>query len=335
MISIFLRRFPFIIPLATALLATLTVHTTFFQQEPHLLAIAVCADLLLTSPILYFLLIRKTSIPNITVLSVFALGLILACFLLPVEQQWLPNLIYTYVLPLIELGLVGWILFQVYHMRRAFEQADQGDFYSALQTASRSVFPERLARFLAAEVAAVYYSLFCWQRTVLKAGAFTYHKKSGTGLIIGTLVGIILVETFAVHLLLERWNPVVAWVATGLSLYGVLQLIAMARSAAQRPIQLLASQQLLQLRFGFFTETAIPLGSIDRIEATSRTPMNDGETISLSPLGAFSSHNLIIHLKTHAHMTSLYGTTKPFMSITLWIDDRDRFLQELEESTAC
>ena len=120
MANTFLQRFPFTIPLATALLAIITAHTTFFQQEPDLLAAAICADLLLTSPMLYFLLIRNTSVPKVTVLSVFILGLILASCILPAEQQWLPALIKTYTLPVIELGVVAWILHKVYRIRKTF-----------------------------------------------------------------------------------------------------------------------------------------------------------------------------------------------------------------------
>ena len=330
MTNTFLQRFPFIIPLATALLAIIIAHTTFFQQDPDLLAAAICADLLLTSPMLYFLLIRNTSVPKVTVLSVFILGLILASSILPAEQQWLPALIKTYALPVIELGVVAWILHKVYRIRKTFKEQGQGDFYTALQQATAAILPKRLAGFLSGEIAAIYYSLFCWHRPNIKTGEFSYHQRSGTGLIIGTLVGIIVVETFAVHLLLERWNPVVAWVASALSLYGILQLVAIARSARYRPIRLCQRQGELQLRFGFFTETIVPIHSIEKIIATSRTPKSTEETVSLSPLGSFSSHNLIIHLKTHEHLTSLYGAPKPFMAITLWVDDRESFLEALE-----
>lgn len=325
----FLQRFPFIIPLATGLLAIVTVHSTLFHLDPDLLALAICGDLLITSPVLYFLLVRKTSIPNITVVSVFILGLVMAYFLLPEEQQWLPALIKTYCLPFIEVGIILWILVRVYRIRKTFKE-EEGDFYTALQTATQSALPKRLAHFLSGEIAAVYYGLLCWRQRSLQAGEYSYHKGSGASLIIGTLIGVILVETFAMHLLLERWNVVVAWVATALSIYGILQLFALARSAAQRPIRL--HEHELQLRYGFFTETIIPLDSIDRIEATSRTPRDAGEAVSLSPLGSFGSHNLIIHLKTHAHLSSLYGPQKPYTSIVLWVDERDLFLRALEGS---
>ncbi|MEL6654814.1 MAG: hypothetical protein AAFP77_11305 [Bacteroidota bacterium] len=329
MANMFVQRYPFVIPLATALLAVLSVHSTFFHQEPQLFALAICGDLLITSPLLYYLLIRRTAIPKITVLSVFILGLILASFLLPAEQQWLPKLIRTYSLPVVETGLVAWVLYHVFRVRSTFKEQEHTDFYRALRVATQSAFPSAMAKFLSGEIAAVYYSLFCWRERILTTGEFSYHKKSGTGLIIGTLIGVILVETFAVHLLLERWNVLVASIASALSLYGILQLIAIARSAAQRPIRLDAQTQTLHLVYGFFAAAEISLNSIERIDCTSRTVAEEEGHVSLSPLGSFGSHNIIIHLKTHAHLERLYAAPKSFTSIALWVDERDGFLNEV------
>ncbi|MEL6970871.1 MAG: hypothetical protein AAFZ63_03805 [Bacteroidota bacterium] len=329
MVKTFVQRFPLIIPLATALLAILAVHSTFFHQEPNLLALALCGDLMITSPLLYYLLVRKTAIPKITVLSVFILGLIIASYLLPAEQQWLPTAIKQYGLPILELGIVGWILYQVFHIRKTFKQQAKTDFYSALRLATESTFPPHLAKFLSGEIASVYYALFCWRKPVLQSSEFSYHKNSGVGLIIGTLVGVIMVETFAVHLLLAQWSELAAWIASFLSLYGIIQLIAMARSAAQLPVRIDQVKRSLQLRYGFFAETELVINSIEQIDRTSRVlPEQEGHT-SLSPLGSFGSHNLVIHLKTHAHLERLYGAPKPFTSIAIWVDERDKFLQEV------
>ena len=324
-----IQRYPFIIPLATALLAIFTVQSSFFHHEPDLFALAICGDLLITSPLLYFLLIRRTPMPNITVLSVFVLGLLLASFLLPTEQRWLPETIKTYSLPTLELGLVTWMLYQTYRIRKVFKERAGSDFYTALSTAAQYAFPPNLAKFVSGEIAAVYYSLLCWQKRRLEPSEFSYHKKSGISLIIGTLVGVVLVETFAAHLLLERWNETVAWIASALSIYGILQLIAIARSAAQRPIRIEAKNQLLYLTYGFFAAAEIPLTDIERIDRTSRSlPEREGH-LFLSPLGSLSSHNVIVHLKTHTHLERLHGAAKPFIAIAFWVDERDQFLEEI------
>ena len=71
------------------------------------------ADLLLTNPFFYWLAIRKTRIPNISVVPVFVLSMVLGFSLIPEENQQYLQLAKTWVLPVIELTVFGFIIFKI------------------------------------------------------------------------------------------------------------------------------------------------------------------------------------------------------------------------------
>ena len=66
---------------------------------------AITLDFCITIPLLYYLGIRKTEIPRYTVLSVFALCLVLASYVLPFDRQNLLTQIKIFALP--ALGVSG------------------------------------------------------------------------------------------------------------------------------------------------------------------------------------------------------------------------------------
>ena len=69
-------------PLSLVVLVMLTAAWVAFSipasGQPSYLAHAVTADLAITAPLLYLFLIRKTTIPKLTVLPCFFLGLLIA-----------------------------------------------------------------------------------------------------------------------------------------------------------------------------------------------------------------------------------------------------------------
>lgn len=55
--------------------------------------------------------------------------------------------------------------------------------------------------------------------------AFTYHRKSLYPALFLVVLLLIIVETLALHLLIQRWSPGIAWLLTGLSLYSIFWII--------------------------------------------------------------------------------------------------------------
>lgn len=325
----FLRQYPLLFPFTLILGLSLLVRSAAFHDEPTIMSIAITLDLLVSMPVFYYLLIRNTETPRITVVTVFIVGLLAGFFLLPADQQGGLVLLKTYCLPFLELAIIAWVVVQVVRTRKVYKAQPQHDFYRALSIACHAILPKRFAKISSTEIAVVYYALLRWGKHQRREGEYTYHQTSGTFLLVGTFMGLIVVETFTAHLLLIRWNVYMAWIATGLSAYTLFQLFALLRSLPRRPIFVSAKEELLYLRYGFFADAIIPFKQIERVEKTKRTPKDDESLTTLSPLGSFSTPNLIIYLRQPAQLSGIYGSEKSFVRIAIYVDEVDEFVAHL------
>ena len=132
-----------------------------------------------------------------------------------------------------------------------------------IQTAVRGILPFSSAeRVLTGELAVLYYGL-AWRAKPdvnPRSQAFTLHRRSAFQDIL-LFVGLAsLLEILPVHLLLNLWRPLAAWVATGLSLYGAFWAVSMSRAFELRP-SLVSAEEIL-LRFGLLAQLRIPVSAI-------------------------------------------------------------------------
>lgn len=74
------------IPLALFGTLILLMKSSFLNGNDTL-NFAITADLLLTVPVVYFLLIRKSEIPNTTAVPVMIIGLLVGSFFIPQESN--------------------------------------------------------------------------------------------------------------------------------------------------------------------------------------------------------------------------------------------------------
>lgn len=294
------------------------------------LGLAISIDLLITVPLVYYLLIRKSSIPNTTVVPMMVVGLLIGTYFLPVEDQVYLELFKTWALPVIEVLILILVVVKVRKAIKTFkdQRGNAPDFYSTLKNTCHQLLPKQLAWPFATEVAVIYYGFINWKGRELQENEFSYHKRSGTPALFGALIFIIAMETFALHLLLERWNVVVAWILSGLSIYTAIQFLGFAKSLSKRPISI--TQHSLILRYGILSETEIPFPDIDTIELSRKPLEKDKLNHKLSPLGELESHNVIIHLNSDNELRGLYGSRKKFRKIGLHIDQPKDFKEKLE-----
>ncbi|WP_445383050.1 hypothetical protein [Robiginitalea sp. IMCC43444] len=296
------------------------------------MALAITADLLLTVPMVYFLLIRKSKIPKTTVVPIMLLGLLVGYSFLPAEHQDYLDLFKTWGLPLIELAVVTYV---VIHVRKAVQTYKKlknttPDFYDTLKDVCGKMLPSKLAAAVATEIAVFYYGFVAWKKREVRKNEFTYHKKSGSLSILGGILLIIVVETIAVHFLLAKWSVVAAWIFTGLSLYTALQLFGFARALGKRPIIL--GPETLQLRYGILNETTLALNNIESIEVSSRELDFGKEVRKLSFLGDLEGHNIIIHLKNENTITGLYGISRKYKVLGLHLDAPAEFKEKVDRA---
>ncbi|WP_299118015.1 hypothetical protein [uncultured Winogradskyella sp.] len=308
--------------------------STFFISEPNHLSRAITIDVLLTIPIIYFLLIRKTSIPKISVLPVTIAGVVLASFILPEEQQNILSLFKTWALPIIELFIASFIIYNVVKAIKSFKskRVEDSDFYTVLKHTCYDILPKGAVIPFVTEISVFYYGFIYWKKRTLQPNEFTYHKESGSLTLLITFLFLIAIETLVFHLLLASWNTTVAWILTGLSIYTCIQIFGFVKSILKRPIIL--TKQTLLLRYGIMKETEIKLVDIDSIEISSKDIETNKDLQRLSLLGGLESHNTIIHLNKTNTISSLYGIKKGYKSIALSVDEVKRFKTEIENTKA-
>jgi hypothetical protein len=313
------------------LLGTLAILMQSFQR-PGLFSLAITIDLLLTVPLVYLLLIRKTTIPKTSAIPLMLAGLLLGYWLLPEGSQQYLDLFKRWVLPILEITVLSLVVVKVRKAVKQFRhlKTTQPDFYDLLTEVCQKLLPKKLVFPFATEVAMFYYAFVQWGKRTIAAHEFTYHKKSGTIALFGAFIMAILVETVALHFLLTRWSAVAAWILTSLSIYTAIQVLAFAKALGQRPLSLQHTQLLL--RYSIMHQTTIPYTDIALVELSSKELEKDKLTRTLSPLGALEGHNVVLHLKRPNTLIGLYGVKRKYTRLALLVDEPQRFKEAVESA---
>ncbi len=301
-----------------------------FMSGSESLSLAITIDLVLTIPLVYFLLIRTSKIPKTTVLPVMILGVLIGSYLLPEENQMYLDLFKTWALPVIELSALTFVILKVRKAVRQFKanSTESLDFFTTLKTTCRDMLPKAAVMPVVMEISVIYYGFITWKRRGLKPNEFSYHKDSGTPALLMVLIFLIAIETLVFHILLSMWSVLAAWVLTCLSLYSAIQLLGFLKSMLFRPISIEGDK--LYLRYGIMSETTIDLSNIATVEASSKDLELDHNTRKLSILGDLESHNLILSLKKENELLGLYGTKKAYKKLALFVDNPTAFKDSID-----
>ncbi len=319
-------------PLSLVVLVMLTAVWVAFSiptsGQPSYLAHAVTADLAITAPLLYLFLIRKTTIPKLTVLPCFFLGLLIAHSVLPAGERSFLSFLTNYAVPLIELTVFFFISRKAFHFIKTFRQQGKSQ-YDPLEVLVKSVQEilgeGRVSRIFATEMSVLYFSLLSWKTPAKQSAAhFTHYQKSGLGALVGIIVLILATETFALHILLLKWSGIVAWLASLSSVYLGLLFFAHYKASWQR--QSWIDEKTLHLRYGLMGDANIPLEQIKEIVLSQRTPSVEEGYAKLGH--AFENHNVILHLEQAISIRRMYGKEEEATILSLTIDDPEK-LQEL------
>lgn len=318
-------------PLCLFVICYLIIVLTPFP--PSELITAITLDFVITVPLVYFLFIRKSKIPNYTVVSFFVASIFIASFIVPQEHNSLISYIVRYLVPLLELGVLGVLLLKFIQISKGLRRNEnqQLDFYDKLKLVCEQSLPKSVATFLASEIAVVYYTFRLGPKKLLKDNEFSYHKKSGSVMIMGILSFIILIETFAMHIMIDHWSSTVAWGLFILSMYTLLQVFALARSFAHRPNYIDGDARTVCLRYGFFTDTVFQIEDIERIEQTARSLPAKAKMVKFSPLGSLDNHNLVLYLKKPCNIKNVYGKDKVAKTVAVYIDNKKDFLKYFKD----
>ncbi|UAN00091.1 hypothetical protein K8354_12710 [Polaribacter litorisediminis] len=320
------------IPILIIGMMIILAKSSIFITNPDVLSIGITFDLLLTVPVIYFMLLRKTSIPKTTVVPFLIIGMVVCSLILPIENQYYLDLFKTWMFPVVELSIVLYIIYNVTITIKGYRvnKSDEVDFFKALKSTCYEILPKRLVIPVVTEVAVFYYGFIYWKKRKLKENEFSYHKDSGTVSLLIAIIFVIAVETVVLHILLQKWNDTVAWILTFLSIYSGIQLLGFLKSLSKRPI--LIKDKKLYLKYGIMNETTIDLNSIDNIEISSKDIELNKETRKLSFLGELESHNIIIRLKQENELTGLYGIKRKYKNLALHVDEKNEFVNRINNA---
>ena len=317
------------VPAGLLTILIVLIKSPFFRGNDAL-SMAISADLLLTVPLVYFLLIRKSEIPKTTVIPVMVLGLLIGSYFLPQENQMFLELFKNWILPVIEISVFTLIFLKVRKAIRTYQDLKKAtpDFFDTVKNVCREILPAKLVMVIATEIAVIYYGFIYWRKRKINRNEFTYHKNSGTPALFFAFIMVIGIETVGLHALVAKWSLILAWILTGLSIYTAIQVFGFAKSLFKRPISI--NESTLTLCYGIMNETSISLSDIESVVLTKKELEKDELTTTLSPLGEMESPNIIITLNRENTLTGLYGTQKRYKIIGVFVDQPNEFKGKLE-----
>ncbi len=293
------------------------------------LYLGLTLDLLLTVPIVYWLFIRRTSIPKITVVPVFVLGVVIANQLIPEQHAGLLNTATTWVLPVVEMTVFAIVVLKVRKAMRLFRAKRSGslDAADAIRAVATDLIPGRAGTLAATEMTVMYYVFIAGKKLKPLTNEFTIHRHSGTVAVLSILTFVVFIETVAVHALLQMWSATAAWILTLLSLYTAMQVIAVVRSLSRRPIRV--DPRHVRVAYGLYAECLLDRSDIARVELSSRSVVADDGELKLSPLQDLEKHNVILHFNATQRIDMMYGITKDCDSLALYVDEPNKFADAL------
>ena len=149
-----------------------------------------------------------------------------------------------------EFGLAALVIARVRRM-------GNGDPADAIRNAIPAAIPA--ARLIAGELTVLYYALFSWRarpHVALGAEPFTIHKRVGQAFLFAAFPFVAALEIVPVHVILGRWSSLAAWIATGVSVYGIVWLTGLARAFSLRPA--LIGADFVEVRYGLMFRLRIP-----------------------------------------------------------------------------
>ncbi|TFZ66003.1 hypothetical protein E4631_12965 [Hymenobacter sp. UV11] len=320
--------------LAAGIVATeyAVVHRADFSQHPALPP-AVAFDLLVVLPAVFYLcLVRQYRLPLTTLVAALSGGLALSYWLLPAGGvpllEWAGRLVGVG-----EVAVAGYTAVRLRRVVRGYQLArtKSADFIENLFAAGQPVLG-RLTEAVMTEVAVARYALLgAW--VPLEAGSgeqpFSTHRTSGFGALLAAFAGLSVVELAAGHLVIGHWFPRAAWVATALSVYSLLWLLAHGQAVRRRPVLLTATT--LVVRAGFVWRVAVPRAQLLSVKKLTDVPTPAPGLLNAARL-LLTPPNLLLTFSEPQPVRGLYGLHRTVRRLAIYVDEPAELLQQLADN---
>jgi hypothetical protein len=315
------------LPLLVTVICAVMVYSPFFAEQNARLSTAVTLDLTVTAPLLYFLAIRKTSVPKRTVVRVFVAGVLVAGLLLGSRSPLLHG-IKTWISPVIEGAVVITVIWNIRQARRKVGSAEM-DMLMQLRTLAANILGnERAGDVMGSELAVIYYALAGRRRkeTAQRRLEFSYARASGAIPVLNVFLMAMVAESIGLHFLIARWSVPVAWVLTGLSAYTMLQLYAHMRAMKIRLVRL--KEGILYLRNGLAADARVRVDNIEEITLTKRSAREEG-VLKLALFGALEAHSICIRLRQPITVSRMFGIRRQAKVLLFAVDEPEELREAI------
>lgn len=259
-----------------------------------------------------------------TLVPLFFGSLLLARLTLPRGHEDGLVLAHLAAVPL-ELVSLAFLARKVMVGRRAFRRGTgrttPEDVQADLQRATvEALGPGRFAEAVAYEMSVFCYGLFAPGYDPMAADARTYHRKTAYGAIVYVLLMATVAEVVSVHLLVSLWSRRLAWLSSGLGLYGALWLWADWRACRLLPVRV--QEGTLCIRFGLRWRLDVPLDAIAKIRAPTAGEQTTKSELDLR-LALPGATWKVLELDRPICARGIYGRRRTIRTLGLGLDEFD------------
>ena len=285
---------------------------------------AITIDLTITTAFFIFLFLKKQKINPKLIGIVFILLIVIARSVIPNDQQFTLQLIIEYVIPIVELSIFTFVIFKIIKARKSFLSLESGDFQRKLEKVLFEIFNNQLgAKLASSELSMFYYTIFKWK----KNEGYSYHKNSGILTVIITLLIVAIAEIAIMHIILIKYAPLFAWILFWISLYSIIQVIALGKAIYLRRIY--TDNNQLYLHYGWLMSTDIQLKNIEAIESIELKNIEEKEAfVFLGLIKDTEDKGVLITTQESVNVSKMF-TKKKTNQIFVPIDEAEKLVAEI------
>lgn len=301
---------------------SLTISPRLVERSP-LVPAAIAFDLRITAALATYLLgVRRAGWPSWSVAAVLLVGSVTAHVAVPAVGAGTLLVVSVATVDLVLAALIAARLPRLVRAARA--HAGPGPVAKVEAGLLAVGIPARVASFLAVDVVAIGLGLSGWFRRPAPGG-FSMHRRKSLAAILAVFAALCLIETAALHLVVAPASPVVAWVLTGLAIYGALWLAGDFHAVRLYPLRITADE--VQVSVGLRTRLRIPRAAIVRISATDTCPPGAGSLRVVEP-------TTLVELDRELEARGLFGVRRRARAFALTVDDHDGLCAALGHADA-
>ena len=292
-------------------------------RHPDIAAIGTALDLVVTMPLVYYLVIVRQGLARaVTIFPVAAVGLLVARAIVPGSPKALIALGALAELVIIVAALIR--VRSVIAAARARGEA-AADPFDTVESFVRGILPVRaVADSVIYELGVIDWALFRRGRRARRGfeDAFLWSAASEWVVVVVAFSIVIVAESLALHVWLSSKFPSAAWIVTLLDLYAIVWLVADVRALGANGVRL--TDEGLSIRFGIRWAADLPIDKVERVERAAGGNWD-------RKLALIEDPTLVIVMREPVTLRGPYGIRRQAMRLGIRVDDSAALERRLSE----